>query len=119
MTTGQIGMFGLTGGLIPCPAAITVLLICIQLKQIALGVVLVLCFSVGLALTMVSAGVLAALSIKHVASRWSGFSAFARRAPLLSAVLIGLVGLYMGYEGWRGLHEQANAAANTAIMRPA
>ncbi|MGX5671324.1 nickel/cobalt efflux protein RcnA, partial [Kocuria rhizophila] len=28
VTTGQIVMFGLTGGLIPCPAAITVLLLC-------------------------------------------------------------------------------------------
>src|SRR6267378_3952041 len=60
VTTGQIVMFGLTGGLIPCPAAITVLLLCIQLKQISLGFVLVLCFGIGLAITMVSAGVLAA-----------------------------------------------------------
>jgi nickel/cobalt exporter len=104
VTTGQIVMFGLTGGLIPCPAAITVLLLCIQLKQLSLGVVLVLCFSIGLALTMVSAGVLAALSVKHVASRWSGFSAFARRAPYVSGVLIILVGLFMGYEGWSGIH---------------
>jgi nickel/cobalt exporter len=96
-------MFGLTGGLIPCPAAITVLLLCIQLTQLSLGVVLVLCFSIGLALTMVSAGVLAALSVKHVASRWSGFSAFARRAPYASGALIILVGLYMGIEGWRGI----------------
>ena len=32
VTTGQIALFGLTGGLIPCPASITVLLICLQLK---------------------------------------------------------------------------------------
>lgn len=81
VTTGQIILFGLTGGLIPCPAAITVLLLCMQLKQLSLGFVLVVCFSVGLALTMVTAGVVAALSVKHVASRWSGFSTFARRAP--------------------------------------
>jgi nickel/cobalt exporter len=102
-TTGQIVVFGLTGGLIPCPAAITVLLLCIQLKQLSLGIVLVLCFSIGLALTMVSAGVVAALSIKHVATRWSGFDAFARRAPYASGVLIILVGLYMGYQGWAAL----------------
>ncbi|VFT51793.1 high-affinity nickel-transporter [Pseudomonas aeruginosa] len=30
VTTGQIILFGLTGGLIPCPAAITVLLLCLQ-----------------------------------------------------------------------------------------
>lgn len=114
VTTGQIVMFGLTGGLIPCPAAITVLLLCIQLKQISLGVVLVLCFSIGLALTMVSAGVLAALSVKHVATRWSGFSAFARRAPYASGVLIILVGLYMGVQGWTGIH---NAHAGPQISR--
>jgi nickel/cobalt exporter len=103
VTTGQIVMFGLTGGLIPCPAAITVLLLCIQLKQISLGVVLVLCFSIGLAITMVSAGVLAALSVKHVSSRWSGFSAFARRAPYFSGALIICIGLYTGYLGWSQL----------------
>jgi nickel/cobalt exporter len=103
VTTGQIVLFGLTGGLIPCPAAITVLLLCIQLKQLSLGVVLVLCFSIGLALTMVSAGVLAALSVNHLATRWSGFDKFARRVPYASSVLIILVGLYMGFEGWHSL----------------
>src|SRR5262249_17725294 len=42
VTTAQIVLFGLPGGLIPCPAAITVLLLCIQLKQFSLGFVLVL-----------------------------------------------------------------------------
>ncbi len=103
VTTPQIIMFGLTGGLIPCPAAITVLLLCMQLKQLSLGFVLVVCFSIGLALTMVTAGVIAALSVKHVASRWSGFSTFARRAPYASAAVIVLVGLYTGWIGWQGL----------------
>ncbi len=99
VTTWQIVLFGLTGGLIPCPAAITVLLLCLQLKQFALGVALVLCFSVGLALTMVAAGVIAALSVRHVSQRWSGFGAFARRAPYFSGGLIVLVGLYVFYQG--------------------
>lgn len=103
VTTGQIVLFGLTGGVIPCPAAVTVLLLCIQLKQLSLGFLLVVCFGLGLAATMVSAGVLAALSVKHVASRWSGFSTFARRAPYASAALILLVGLYMGVSGWHAL----------------
>ncbi len=42
VTNGQILLFGLTGGLIPCPAAITVLLICIQLKAFTLGATMVL-----------------------------------------------------------------------------
>ncbi|NOG73369.1 nickel/cobalt efflux transporter [Roseicella sp. DB1501] len=103
VTTGQIIMFGLTGGLIPCPAAITVLLLCLQLKEFTLGVALVLCFSIGLALTMVTAGVAAALSIRHVSQRWSGFGTFAQRAPYFSSAVIICVGLYVGYQGLHGL----------------
>ncbi len=103
VTTGQIIVFGLTGGLIPCPASITVLLLCLQLKQVTLGAALVLCFSIGLALTLVASGALAALSVKHVSQRWSGFGEFARKAPYLSGVLITLVGLYVGWQGVHGL----------------
>ena len=103
VSNGQIVLFGLTGGLIPCPASITVLLLCLQLKKLALGATLVACFSIGLAATMVAVGVASALSIKHVSSRWSGFDAFARRAPYLSSLLIIVVGLYTGYLGLSGL----------------
>ena len=103
VTTGQIVMFGLTGGLIPCPAAITVLLLCLQLKQLVLGAVLVLGFSVGLAVTMVVAGVAAAVSMNHIGKRWDGFSTFARRAPYASGLLmLGIAG-YMALAGYQGL----------------
>lgn len=108
VTTGQIVMFGLTGGLIPCPAAITVLLLCLQLRQFTLGVALVLFFSIGLAITMVTAGVIAALSIRHVSRRWSGFGAFAQRAPYFSGAVIICVGLYIG---WQGVAALATAGA--------
>lgn len=103
VTTWQIVLFGLTGGLIPCPAAITVLLICLQLKQIPLGVVLVLCFSIGLAITLVSVGAAAALSVRYASQRSSWFNAAAQRAPYFSGGLIALVGLYVGLHGWWGL----------------
>jgi len=103
VTTGQIIMFGLTGGLIPCPASITVLLLCLQLKKFTLGAALVLCFSIGLALTMVVSGALAALSVKHVSKRWSGFGEFARKAPYFSGALILLLGVYVGYSGMHAL----------------
>jgi nickel/cobalt exporter len=99
VTNGQILMFGLTGGLMPCPAAITVLLLCLQLKKISLGATLVLCFSIGLALTLVFSGVVAAIGIRHASKRWSGFGEFARKAPYFSSGLILLVGLYVGYQG--------------------
>lgn len=95
VTTGQIVVFGLTGGLIPCPASITILLICLQLKHVALGATLVLSFSVGLALTLVASGAIAAIGLKQVSKRWSGFGELSRKAPWFSGALIILVGLYM------------------------
>ena len=104
VTTGQIILFGLTGGLIPCPAAITVLLLCLQLKQVALGATLVLCFSIGLAITMVTVGVVAALGMRHAEKRFgSAFSTFARRAPYASGALITIVGLILALQAVRAL----------------
>lgn len=100
VTTWQIILFGLTGGLIPCPAAITVLLLCLQVKEIALGATLVLCFGIGLAITLVSVGAMAAVAAKKASERWSGLSTIARRAPYASSILIALVGGYMAYHGW-------------------
>ena len=102
-THGQILVFGLTGGLIPCPASITVLLLCLQLKQVALGATLVLSFSVGLALTMVASGVLAAWSVGQATRRWSGFGAWAAKAPYISTILMLLLAAWMAGEGWHGL----------------
>jgi ABC-type nickel/cobalt efflux system permease component RcnA len=99
VTTGQIIVFGLTGGLIPCPASITVLLLCLQLGKFSLGAALVLCFSIGLALTMVLVGVAAAIGVRHVSARWSGLDAIAAKAPYFSSGLISLVGLYSLYLG--------------------
>ncbi len=104
VTTWQIALFGLTGGLIPCPAAITVLLLCLQLKEFTLGATLVLCFSIGLAVVMVGVGVAAAIGMRHVEKRWPGaFDRVARRAPYFSAALILIVGLYIGWSGWTSL----------------
>lgn len=94
VTTGQIMMFGFTGGLIPCPAAITVLLLCLQVKQLSLGVALVLAFSVGLALTLVGAGVVAALGARHASSKWPLLEKIAVRAPYISGSIIILLGVY-------------------------
>ncbi|MGH8455714.1 MAG: nickel/cobalt efflux transporter [Stenotrophobium sp.] len=103
ITTWQIVMFGLTGGLIPCPASITILLLCLQLKQYSLGLTLVLCFSIGLALTMVTTGAIAALSVREASRRFSGFGTLARRAPYVSCALITAIGLYTGYIGYSAL----------------
>jgi nickel/cobalt exporter len=103
VTTGQIILFGITGGLIPCPGAITVLLLCLQLKRLVLGSVLVACFSIGLALTMVASGVIAALSLRYAEARFSGFGELVRKAPYVSGLLILGVGAYVALQGWHTL----------------
>ncbi|KPW39245.1 High-affinity nickel-transport protein [Pseudomonas amygdali] len=104
MYLGQILMFGLTGGLIPCPAAITVLLLCLQVKQVTLGAMMVICFCLGLAVTLVTVGAAAAIGARKASNRFPWLSAAARRAPYLSSVLIICVGMYAGGNGWISLH---------------
>ncbi|WP_137983095.1 nickel/cobalt efflux protein RcnA [Pseudomonas viridiflava] len=103
VSNGQILMFGLTGGLIPCPAAITVLLLCLQVQQVTLGAMMVICFSLGLAITLVTVGAAAAIGARKASNRFPWLSAAARRAPYLSSVLIICVGMYVGINGWIGL----------------
>ncbi len=103
VTTPQIILFGVTGGLMPCPAAFTVLLVCLQLKRAALGFVMVGAFSLGLALTMVATGVLAAIGVRHAQRRFRGFGEAMRRAPYVSCVLLVLLAAYMAWHGWRAL----------------
>ena len=103
VSTSQIVFFGLTGGLMPCPAALTVLLICLQLKKFALGFTLVVCFSAGLAITMVTTGALAAWGVRHASRRFKGFGEFARKAPYVSSALLVAMGLFFAFQGWRHL----------------
>lgn len=116
VTNWQIILFGLTGGLIPCPAAITVLLLCLQLKEITLGAVLVLCFSIGLAITLVAVGAIAAISVNKASAKSTWFSTLATRAPYFSSGLILLVGLYMAVHGIQGVRAQKSAAVSPATI---
>jgi nickel/cobalt exporter len=101
--TPQIVLFGVTGGLIPCPAAFSILLICLQLKRVALGVIMVASFSAGLALTMVATGAIAAWSVRHAQRKFRGFGEAMRRAPYISCAVLVILAAYMGWHGWRGL----------------
>ena len=99
VTTRQIVIFGLTGGLMPCPAAFAVLLLCLQIKQFALGFATVLAFSIGLAVTLVAVGSAAALSVREATRRFAGFAAFAHRLPYASVGLIAFVGVVLAVLG--------------------
>jgi nickel/cobalt exporter len=100
VTNGQIAVFGLTGGLLPCPAAFTIVLVCLQLKRFALGIAMVLAFSVGLAITLVAAGALAAWSLRHAEKRFSGLGSIARKLPYLSSAILVVMGIFIGIQGW-------------------
>ena len=92
-------MFGLSSDLMPCPAALTMLLVGLRLKKIMLGVGLVTTFSLGLAITLVTLGVVAALGMRH-AARLPGFSRALGVAPYVSSALVIGVGVFMGVSGF-------------------
>lgn len=100
ISSGQVILFGLSGGLIPCPAAIIVLLLCMNTGQLFLGISLLVAFSLGLAITMVIVGVIAALGMRYATARSQSLSCFLDYAPMFSALLIGAIGCYMLTSAW-------------------
>ena len=103
VTTRQIALFGLSSGLMPCPAALTMLLVCLRLKKVMLGVGLVTAFSLGLAVTLVALGVVAAVGVMHASKRLERFDRWAGVLPYVSATLIVGIGIYIGVTGFSGL----------------
>jgi nickel/cobalt exporter len=79
------------------------LLLCIQLKEFTLGAALVLCFSIGLAITLVSVGAAAAFqrSSGNQTLEWPGYAGAA--GSILLKRTDCHVGIYMGYHGWIGV----------------
>ena len=108
-TAPQTIGFGLVGGLIPCPAAITVLLLCLGIGQFWLGVGMVASFSIGLAATLVAVGMVAVFGLRYASKRLPGADRLFASAPYVSGVLILLVGTYMTYSGWSHLAPAAGA----------
>jgi len=103
VTTGQIVLFGLTGGLLPCSAAVAVLLICLQLDHYGLGLATVGAFSIGLAVALVGVGVIAAWGMGQASRRFGRVYDLARRLPYLSSLLVLGIGVLMTVSGWSGL----------------
>jgi nickel/cobalt transporter (NicO) family protein len=85
---------GISGGLLPCPTALVVLLAAISLHRVGYGLVLILAFSVGLAGAMTAVG-LAAVSAKRFLRTSSFDGPIVRTLPAASALLILVLGLAM------------------------
>jgi len=88
----QILAFGAAGGMIPCPAAVTVMLLAVSIGQHALGLLAVLGFGIGLALTLVCVGLAIVAGLSRL-SRSGRLAWLTRAAPVLSAALVLLSGV--------------------------
>jgi nickel/cobalt exporter len=85
---------GVSGGLLPCPSALVVLLAAISLHRVAFGLVLILAFSAGLALSITGIGLIAVLA-RNVFRRVSFEGPVVRLLPAVSALVILAAGLAM------------------------
>jgi nickel/cobalt exporter len=85
---------GVSGGLLPCPSALVVLLAAISLHRVAFGMLLILAFSIGLAATITSIGLVAVLA-KQAFRRVSFEGRVVSLLPALSALVILLAGVAM------------------------
>jgi nickel/cobalt transporter (NicO) family protein len=94
--TGFRGLLavGISGGALPCPSALVVLLAAISLHRVTFGLVLIVAFSLGLALTITGIGLIAVLARSAFARR--SFDGFALRVlPAVSAAVIVVAGVAM------------------------
>jgi nickel/cobalt exporter len=87
-----------TGNVAPCPAALVVLLAAIATHRIGWGLVLIVAFSIGLALTLTLLGVAVVRGAAWLTRR-PQFDRFARYAPLVTAAAISVIGAWMIGEG--------------------
>jgi nickel/cobalt transporter (NicO) family protein len=85
---------GTAAGLIPCPSALVVLLGAIAQGQIALGMVMIVAFSLGLATTLTVLGI-AVVSAGRVLSRLNVPNRIVTALPAVSALLIVGVGVVL------------------------
>jgi ABC-type nickel/cobalt efflux system permease component RcnA len=96
VTLGSLIALGASGGLVPCPSALVLLLSSIALGRVGLGLLLLVGFSAGLAVVLTAIG-LVVLYAKHLlpsSEKAAGSPAF-RLIPVFSAGIIVCAGLIM------------------------
>lgn len=87
---------GISGGLVPCPDAIAILLVAIAINRLALGLSLVVTFSLGLAVVLIAIGI-AMVQSRRLMDRFAAFERFVPVMPLLSAVIVLGLGLVLTF----------------------
>ena len=96
VTLGSLIALGASGGLVPCPSALVLLLSAISLGRVGLGMLLLVGFSAGLACVLMGMGVLVLCvgSLLPASQKVTGSRVY-KLAPVASAALITCVGLVM------------------------
>lgn len=97
---GNLLALGISGGIIPCPSALVVLLVAVASHRVALGLVLILAFSFGLAAVLTGIGLLMVYS-RSLLNRFNFGGGLLGRLPMLSAVVVTGLGLLIAFEALR------------------
>lgn len=105
----ELCMLGIMGGIVPCPAALVVLLSAFSLHRIGFGLFLITAFSFGLAAVLVIVGLTIVYAKRAVSSRVRVGNTALRFLPFLSSALVVVLGVGMTISSlasvpmWRGL----------------
>ena len=94
VTWRQLLGLGVSGGLLPCPAALVLLLSSVSLQRTAFGLLLVLAFSLGLAGVLTLVGLLVVRGAR-ILDRWPTFQRMSRVLPVVSAAVIFVIGVVL------------------------
>ena len=95
----QLLALGVSGGIVPCPAALVVLLSAVSMQRIGFGLLLIGAFSVGLATVLVAVGMLMVYARRFM-SRFRGEGRIITRwLPLASSAFILLIGVGLTWQG--------------------
>jgi nickel/cobalt exporter len=89
----ELCLLGITGGIVPCPAALVVLLSAFSLHRIGFGLFLITAFSIGLAVVLVVVGLTMVYGKRFIASRLRTERAFVRFLPILSSAFMIVLGI--------------------------
>lgn len=87
----QLCLLGISGGIVPCPAAIAILLASLAGGRLEEGLTYVLLFSLGLAVVLIAIGLIV-VGAGKLTSRFLDAKKFARKISIVSAALITLIG---------------------------
>lgn len=93
---GSLVTLGISGGMVPCPAALALLLAAVAVGNVLGGLSLVVVFSLGLAAVLIAIGIVL-VKAASLASRFvgTGEGRLARYASVVSAVVVLVLGIAM------------------------